>query len=157
MRRGSEVLRRRSGTPPCAPPAGRPAGGALNLKECLPDRRHPLVEDGAAALEYYPAVEKSPQNQLVLCDEDGQFFVNYLALIFVDESAFATEWLQEHQVIVERLLGEYRNKPLIWSKYAWVARYHNYFCQEFGFPEYRIDSASLGLMPRTLHQIYLKT
>jgi hypothetical protein len=84
-------------------------------------------------LRYYAAVERAPQSQLVLCDEDGQFFVNYLAAIFVDEAAFLIDWLQAHQEIVEKKLQEHRNKPSVWSKYAWVARYHNYFCQEFGF------------------------
>jgi hypothetical protein len=33
-----------------------------------------------------------------------------------------------HRQRIEEKLSEYRSDPTIWSKYARVARYHNYFC-----------------------------
>jgi predicted nicotinamide N-methyase len=33
-----------------------------------------------------------------------------------------------HKEMVERKLALHLNNPPIWSKYAWVAGYHNYYC-----------------------------
>jgi hypothetical protein len=40
--------------------------------------------------------------------------------------------LVEHKGMVERKLELFKPKPRIWSKYAWVAAYHNYFCDAHG-------------------------
>lgn len=69
-------------------------------------------------------------------DADGQWFVNYLECVLWGEDEIGPDYssLDAHrQRIVERLL-EFRGEPRIWSKYAWTARYHNYFCAQY--PEY---------------------
>jgi hypothetical protein len=99
------------------------------------DPRIILTKSAAAAvkehLEYYRHSEHAPQNRDLLCDADGQFFLNYLddtILIAPDDAGPQYDTLAVHKQRVEERLTEYQSEPIIWSKYAWVARYHNYFC-----------------------------
>lgn len=86
----------------------------------------------------------TPHVRDILKDADGQWFLNYLdtVLIAADERGpFYYEFIQ-HKVAVEKKLAEQVGNPEIWSKYAWVAGYHNYFCdlnsKYFG-DEHRVD------------------
>lgn len=65
----------------------------------------------------------------VLVDEDGLWFVNYLAQIF-DRGMFDPDYetLQTHAVVVQQRLREHEHDEHIRAKYVWAARYHNYFC-----------------------------
>jgi hypothetical protein len=40
--------------------------------------------------------------------------------------------LTQHKRLVEAKLHEYAAEPTVWSKYHWVARYHNFFCKDCG-------------------------
>lgn len=95
-------------------------------------------------LTYYGKPEGSPHARAILKDADGQLFVNYLDCILIaeDEQGPFFEELEKHKAQVERRLEQYRAQPVIWSKYAWVAAYHNYFCSmypEYFTDEYRVD------------------
>ena len=59
--------------------------------------------------------------------------LNYLegATEFEEEIAISVKELETHKNQVEHRLKEYRTVPSVFSKYAWVANYHNYFCREF--------------------------
>jgi len=102
-------------------------------------------------LSYYHPVEYSPQYRELLRDVDGQIFLNYLdgILIAEDERGPFYEELQKHKDIVEQKLDEFANNPIIWSKYAWVANYHNYFCDQYEYfdESHKIDSTKLKLHP----------
>ncbi|MGE0114516.1 MAG: hypothetical protein AB7T07_06495 [Steroidobacteraceae bacterium] len=95
-------------------------------------------------LMYYSNPRSAPHVRDVLRDSDGQWFLNYLECVLWAENEqgpFYEEFLR-HKAAVETKLAEFKGKPSVWSKYAWVARYHNYFCDlhshHFG-GEHRID------------------
>jgi hypothetical protein len=55
--------------------------------------------------------------------------------------------LINHKSAVETKLVEYRNQPLYWAKYAWVASYHNFFCDQYNYfsDEHKIDIDKFGM------------
>lgn len=71
-----------------------------------------------------------PYTKYLLCDSDGQWFLNYLDCLMIAEEELGPSYeeLLRHKQIVEEKLAEYEESPNLWSKYAWVAGYHNYFC-----------------------------
>jgi hypothetical protein len=97
----------------------------------------------------------------LLKDADGQFFLNYLDKIawynVYDEQEGRTprgiDLLTQHKRLVEAKLREYAAEPPIWSKYHWVARYHNFFCKDCGdeLPlRYRVVDQDASFEPQRL-------
>lgn len=81
-------------------------------------------------LGYYGNPRYAPHTRDVLRDSDGQWFLNYLECVLIaedEQGPFYGEF-EKHKLAVEEKLNEHRRNPPIWSKYAWVAGYHNYFC-----------------------------
>lgn len=81
-------------------------------------------------LTYYSKPSYAPHIHDVLQDSDGQWFLNYLDCVLIaeqEQGPFYEELIQ-HKTMVEKKLDEHQNNPGIWSKYAWVAGYHNCFC-----------------------------
>ncbi|MBX9671314.1 MAG: hypothetical protein K2X93_27240 [Candidatus Obscuribacterales bacterium] len=83
-------------------------------------------------LSFYGDDFSAPQNRMLLKDADGQIFVNYLYLA-LDLNRRRAYWadIEAHKAQIENGLVEYRNSPRIWSKYFWLANYHNFFCTAF--------------------------
>jgi hypothetical protein len=82
-------------------------------------------------LKYYAdPYHDAPQNGYVLVDTDGRGFVNYLYAPRGFDASFdeISSALLDHKRAVEAALVETAGRPLIWSKYRWVATYHNFFC-----------------------------
>lgn len=103
-------------------------------------------------LRYYGGAKYAPQNDDLYRDADGQWFLNYLeSLILIDgEGGPAYAELARHKEIVEQRLREFRSEPRIWNKYAWVANYHNYFCDEHSEhieESYKIDLSAAQMRP----------
>ena len=64
-------------------------------------------------------------------DEDGLLFLNYLESIKIGESNYEfVDELEKHKQLLEEKLSEYKNKLQILEKYIWVAKYHNFFCNQ---------------------------
>ena len=81
-------------------------------------------------LTYYTHASTAPHVRDVLRDSDGQWFLNYLESVLLAEheaEPFYADLLR-HKKAVEEKLQEHRGAPAVWSKYAWVAGYHNFFC-----------------------------
>jgi hypothetical protein len=91
-------------------------------------------------LTYYSCPEYSPQNDYLYRDADGQLFLNYLNAVLVAEDELGPDYdvLLQHKQITENRLRDFRSEPRIWSKYAWVANYHNFFCEQY--PQHFDDS-----------------
>ena len=95
-------------------------------------------------LKYYHPPSHAPHVRDLLKDSDGQWFLNYLEAVMIAEhehGPFYEEFLL-HKVAVERRLMEHTANPTIWAKYAWVASYHNYFCDlhsNYFNDEHRVD------------------
>lgn len=90
-----------------------------------------LTARAAQAEQEYRATD--PLSQYTLRDADNRLFVNYL------EAATHNEQLMEnlitqHRNQVTSKLEEFKADAKIWSKYRWVAEYHNSFCDRH--PEY---------------------
>ncbi len=88
------------------------------------------VEAARQHLTYYGNSRHAPHVRDVLRDLDGQWFLNYLECVLWaehEQGPFYDEFLR-HKAVVESKLAQYKGNPPVWSKYAWVAGYHNYFC-----------------------------
>jgi hypothetical protein len=61
---------------------------------------------------------------MLLCDDDGQTFVDYLGAV-VDDPHDPISALQGHRdTVIDRLHGSRRHKRH-WEKYRWLGEYHN--------------------------------
>ena len=123
------------------------------------DPRIVLVESAVMAvkqhLTYYGNGEHSPQNRALLCDSDGQWFVNYLDCILYLEEEVGPDFdaLLSHKAAVEEKLKQYRDDPPIFSKYAWVAGYHNFFCDKHSrhfSDQHKIQTELFKAPPRSI-------
>ncbi|CUH45455.1 hypothetical protein [Ruegeria atlantica] len=89
-------------------------------------------------LEYYGRMPHAPQNTDLKRDRDGQWFIDYLESTIIDphpeEQLIDFEKVMAHRDIVTAKLSEYSANPRVWSKYEWVADYHNDFCARY--PKY---------------------
>lgn len=96
-------------------------------------------------LTYYATLEDSPQYRELYRDADKQIFLNYLECILIaeDEIGPSFEELRRHKTVIEEKLREYVDRPPIWSKYLWVANYHNFFCEQY--PHHFDDSFKIDL------------
>lgn len=98
------------------------------------DPRIVLTSSAVAAtkqhLSYYGSGRHAPHVRDVLRDSDGQWFLNYLECVLwaEDDRGPFYEEFDRHKLAVEQKLATHKSNPSIWSKYAWVASYHNYFC-----------------------------
>lgn len=81
-------------------------------------------------IRYYSDREDAPQNRDVLVNSDGRFFINYLSECYDSGSSGEFDWesLKIHKDQIEVALNAYRAVPKIFSKFTWLAAYHNYFC-----------------------------
>lgn len=82
---------------------------------------------------FYADPSKCPQNRDVLIDADGNAFINYLDELIINVTeGFLVDWegLGRHKEHIEAGLTKYKPQPRIWSKYYWLANYHNFFCEE---------------------------
>lgn len=109
-----------------------------------------MVKMVSEHLNYYGAFNFAPQYSHLLKDEDGKCFINYLyglheAYISSDQSDsdmdFYINRLKQHKKIVEQRLLQFENDS-IYSKYEWVAQYHNYYCEQYFEP---VGIQQLGL------------
>lgn len=106
-------------------------------------------------LEYYGRESHAPQVSELLQDSDGQWFVNYLDSILLDkeDNIIGYETLKKHKECVELELKKHKGVPDVFSKYAWVAGYHNYFCelhQDYFSNDYKIDSGLFQAKPKLI-------
>lgn len=106
--------------------------GEVNLAR---DPRIILTETSLAAvdehLSYYGRRNHAPQNYSLLKDSDGQVFINYLETLISEEGGYFSDELLKHKENTEIKLSHFHKNPKIWSKYFWVANYHNFFCETY--------------------------
>ncbi|MGA3039143.1 MAG: hypothetical protein ABSE64_16890 [Vulcanimicrobiaceae bacterium] len=93
-----------------------------------------------------------PQGVLLLTDVDGKLFVHYLAALGTSLGlAPAAEKVNLHRDQVARQLQLHAQQPTIWTKYVWVARYHNFCCGLWKMPtESRIADATINADPQPM-------
>ncbi len=112
---------------------------------------HPRIVLGSVAersqrddLRFYGRPEASPQNLLLLRDDDGWTFIDYLSILF-DEPRDPTRALQMHRDIIVERLRTHRTNRRHWEKYRWVAEYHNQVIATriAGRPDLLVDDAEI--------------
>ncbi|MEI7868042.1 MAG: hypothetical protein WCI11_09115 [Candidatus Methylumidiphilus sp.] len=97
---------------------------------------------------YYQDQPKSNYMLDLYKDSDKKLFLNYLqSLLIGDYDEQFVQSLEDHKNMVEKKLSEYPSQPKIWSMYAWVANYHNYFCDQHFDDEYKVDMAQYQMQP----------
>jgi len=102
-------------------------------------------------LTYYGRPHDAPQTREFFADSDGQYFLNYLEAVVSDADEPDLTILNVHKRQVEKTLRRYRARPPIWSKYAWVAGYHNFFCRLQHCPDrHLIDLSTYQLTPSVI-------
>lgn len=85
--------------------------------------------------------EIAPQLRDVLKGPDGRYFLNYLTECIIEGDDFESldaKSLRLHKKQIESALKTYAAVPSVFSKFAWLAAYHNYFCDTVSrYPEYK--------------------
>lgn len=71
--------------------------------------------------------DETPHVKDICKDADGQYFVDYLKAVVPAEGYFRKNAMKTHKPKIEHKLKEHKDDPRIWSKYMWVAQYHNDF------------------------------
>jgi hypothetical protein len=101
------------------------------------DPRIVLSEDMLTLVRHHSSAysdpSDSPQNWHVLVDADGVAFLNYLSdLLYSDGEQVCLDGdrLKKHRDHIQRNLHDQKAQSQIWSKYRWLADYHNHFCQQ---------------------------
>ena len=125
------------------------------------DPRIILTDSATKAVEkhltYYASPSRSPQAKDLYIDADGQYFLNYLDTILIAENEQGPfyEELEKHKRSVETCLDKYKSHPAIWSKYAWTANYHNFFCDQSHYfsEEHRVDLSKYQMSPRRIEGV----
>ncbi len=120
---------------------------------------HPTaVEAVRQHVRYYGSPASAPQARYLLRDEDGEFFLYYLELTWDEYSdARNYDYIAQHRDLVLERLRRHRREPHIWAKYAWAARYHNYFCSLIpGGEDYVLRASILSLDAKRVGQVFRK-
>lgn len=71
----------------------------------------------------------APHESKLLIDADGQIFLNYLGTLIENGEPHIDEMLR-HKSNIESCLEKFRADRKVFSKYQWLARYHDFFCIE---------------------------
>ncbi len=108
-------------------------------------------------LTYYGNNGSAPQNNEYLIDIDGHYFVNYLSTLFYwgdcPESTILKELIQHKNIVAQNLI-QFKDNFKLYDKFSWVAKYHNYFCNNFIKPKFpQIKSVDIKID----ENLYLKT
>lgn len=122
------------------------------------DPRIVLTEGMASEVEthlrYYGDPYQAPHNGFLLGDTDGQLFINYLysTVDGFEPDQTSVDACRAHKLCVENMLRSTRGLPTIWTKYAWAARYHNFFAHTWlsAVPGLQIDPAVFATHPELL-------
>ena len=91
----------------------------------------PLI---AQHLSYYGDFTWAPHYQQILEDPvDERLFVDYLGseLDLFPHYPIHAELLPAHRECVLKGLRDHKSDQSVWSKYMWLASYHNYSCRSF--------------------------
>ena len=81
-------------------------------------------------ISYYTG-EIAPQIRDVLRGPDGRYFLNYLTECIIEGDYgeyLDAKSLHLHKNQIEKSLKSYVSIPTVFSKFSWLAAYHNYFC-----------------------------
>ena len=90
------------------------------------------VESLQHQLSFYSEIKRAPQYHDLLEHADGTIFLDYLQeafVVFPNDIFF--DVIEKHRNIIVEGLKKSKCNHNVWSKYEWVAKYHNFVCEEF--------------------------
>ena len=123
---------------------------AVNPIVVLCDNTMKLVD---MHIGYYSG-EVAPQIRSVLKGPDGRYFLNYLTESIIegdDREYLNAKSLRLHKKQIESALKNYAAVLTVFSKFSWLAAYHNYFCDTVsGYSEYE-DSLKVSAKIAGIH------
>ena len=124
-------------------------------EELARDPRLVLTRSAREVAQRHPNDYVDPREHTIYQDSDSQYFLNYLEysiLIAENEVGPNYELLVKHKSAIEKELARYQNQPTTWSKFAWAAQYHNFFCEQHPYfaEEHKIDLAKYQMQPRLI-------
>jgi hypothetical protein len=121
---------------------------------------HPTLKDIVSrSVRSVSETYRNTWQSFLMCDVDGCLFVNYFSALFDqprhDPQHGQVFYPNEEKIIthrkqVEQLLQQTHATPEIWSKYFWVANYHNSFCERLGFKQFAVNESLLRPYPVNL-------
>lgn len=96
-----------------------------------------------------------PGDPFLMRDSDGTIFLDYLENACTEYPDSIDGWWLDwsavdiHRILIEKRLKEFAYHPRIRSKYCWLARYHNAFCDrhkdmEDYHPSLNVDKKYIG-------------
>jgi hypothetical protein len=97
---------------------------ATNPRVVLNEEAREILRNDLGA---YSGAAPSIQSRLLLVDQDGVAFIDYLD--FVLDEVDPDAGLRIHRKAIEDKLAEHIGDRRKWEKYRWVADYHNQFCR----------------------------
>lgn len=82
---------------------------------------------------FYGAPEHSPQSSVLLQEQNGSVFINYLENAFMafPDAPIFFEVFEKHRETLLNGVNKYSDLPAVKEKYEWAIRYHNFICDEF--------------------------
>jgi len=123
--------------------------GLIEAYEAEKMAHYPCIMLHRSAIDYLefalPDWNKMLSDDLLRDMDYGTIFLNYLKVTVLLSEPLGKIYydiLLEHKKIIESKLEKFEDHPLTWSKYAWVANYHNYFCDQY---EYFDESYKINL------------
>jgi hypothetical protein len=105
-------------------------------------------------------------NDMVVIDPDGTWFINYLYVLRwfsddmmdmmerhgeklpVSEGPYfpaAISELHQHRDHIKRRLAEFKDNPVVFRKYLWLACYHNWFCSTYFSEDGDAEISDVGI------------
>lgn len=106
------------------------------------DPRIVLSEQAAQIVRAGASDDNAELGWTLLEDQDERLVVDYLTSAIVEYRLEpAEDGLMFHRELIVRRLKEHRANIAVWSKWVWVAQYHNAVCERLfqGIPELLID------------------
>jgi hypothetical protein len=80
-------------------------------------------------ISFYTDPKESPHNTEILLDNDDKYFIDYLGVVEAMDGGMTQSILEKHRDIILYCLEKFKGNDDIYSKYLWVADYHNYYCK----------------------------
>ena len=95
---------------------------------------------------------ESPQGKVLQTDVDGKYFVDYLASLADPVGRIAPPYadMDLHKECVSGKLRLNSQDPRVWTKYVWVARYHNTCCERWTL-SCKVNEALINGAPKLFH------
>lgn len=92
-------------------------------------------------ISFYTDPKASPHNSEILLDGDNKYFIDYLSVAEAMDGRIVEPMIERHKDVILNCLEKFKGDANIYSKYLWVADYHNHYCKVNNQTKYLIKNA----------------